>query len=336
MNKKNLAVATLVLLTIIGCEKKENTTDNSTSQLHLADNYTLNTTGLYPEGIDYDTKNNRFVVGSFYNGKIYTASIKDGSLTTFINNPQFTAITGVFTDEDRNRLIVLSGDAGASLNSGAGGSTAGSKALVGVYELSTGTLIKQIDLKPLNPSGGDFPNDLTIDNSGNIYITNSFSPIVYKIDVNYTASIFANNSLFQPATGTFGLNGIVFHPSGYLIVAKTNDSKLFKIPLNNPTTVTEITGVNIPTPDGLEWSKTTNQLIVIENGLGDGKAHKISSTDNWQTASKISEILIGKNEFPTTCTLAPNGNIYILHSWLGKLLSGDRSQANYSIKAANL
>lgn len=327
---KNYILITVLSILCIACNKNESNAQ-VTPAVSLQNIYTVTSAGLYPEGIDYDTKNEQFIFGSMYKGAVYAMNPK-GVLYTFATSNQLVLVTGVYTDETRNRLIVANADLGISEKSTA--TSAGSIATVEIYNLTTKELINQIDLKSLTPNAGSCANDIAVDANGNIYVTDSFSPIIYKIDNNYTASVFATNTLFQPASGAFGLNGIVFHPDGYLLVAKTDNAKLFKVPLSNPTNVTEVTGMTFNFPDGLEWNKNM-ELLIVENGLGLGKTHTFSSTNNWTSATKIGETIIGKEEFPTTATLASNGNVYVLSSKLGKLLAGDKTQSTFSIQKLN-
>ena len=322
---KNIFFMLLCMVLSAGCDSEKKT---SGTPAVLKGTYTLTDTGLYPEGIDYDLNNGRFLLSSLYKGVVYSVNPK-GEMAVFASSSKLVLPTGVFTDETRNRLIVANADLGVSQKSTA--SSAGTIASVSVFDLSSGALIKEIDLKNFTPNKGSCPNDIAVDNEGNIYITDSFAPNIYKIDLNYNASIFASSMLFTPAADKFGLNGIVFHPDGYLLAVKTDDAKLYKISLPVPSSVTEVKGMSFSSPDGIELDKNNN-LVLVENGLGQGTVYTFSSSDKWKTAVKIKQTNIEKQEFPTTAAMASDGNIYVVNSKLGELLSGDRSQSIYTIQ----
>ena len=322
---KNTILITALSILFMACDSEKKSGTASTS---FQSTYSITDIGLYPEGIDYDSRNEKFLFSSLHKGAVYTMSPK-GEAIVFATSSKLVLPTGIYTDEVRNRLIVANADLGISQKSTP--ASAGSIATVSIFNLTSGELIKEIDLKNFTPNAGSCLNDIAIDAKGNIYITDSFSPNIYKIDDNYTASLFLTNLLFQPAPNQFGLNGIVFHPDGYLLAVKTDDSKLFKISLSNPAVITVVTGTTFSTPDGIELDKNNN-LVVVENGLGLGKTYTFSSTNNWTSASKISETNIGKEEFPTTATLASDGNVYVVNSKLGKLLAGDKTQSSYTIQ----
>lgn len=312
----------------MACDSEKKSAETSVT---LQNKYSITDAGLYPEGIDYDTKNEKFLFSSLQKGAIYAMNTK-GELSIFATSSKLVLPTGVYTDEIRNRLIVANADLGISQKSTTG--SAGSVATVSIFNLTSGELIKEIDLKNFTSNTGSCPNDIAVDLNGNIYITDSFSPIIYKIDINYAASIFATSTLFQSKPNEFGLNGIVYHPDNYLLVAKTDTSKLLKISLSNPVNITEVEETTFSAPDGIELDKNNN-LVVVENGLGLGKTYTLSSKNNWVSASKISETNIGKEEFPTTAALASDGNVYVINSKLGKFLSGDKSQSTYTIQRIN-
>lgn len=338
MNRNILAdfFLSAVLVASMSSCNDNGSSDPAAKEPELLNTYSFKMAGAYPEGVDFDNKNKRFVITSFNKGIVYTLGIDGKNLSPLITDTNLVAAVGVYTDEENERIIVVSGDAGASEKSGTGGSTAGNIAYVGIYNAKTGALINSVNLKPLVTSGGVFPNDIAVDKNGNIYITDSFSPVIYKIDTGYSASVFVNNNAFLTSPNAFGLNGILYHKDGYLIAAHTEKSKLFKINISNGA-VSEIGGISdaFKAPDGLEWKG--NDLVLIENGLAAGKVHLLSSNNNWASASKIKEVTIGTTEFPTTAYAADNGTVYVLTSYLGKLLfTGDKTHVDYEIKGVKL
>ena len=68
-----------------------------------------------------------------------------GEFSVFATSSKLVLPTGVYTDEARNRLIVANADLGISQKSTA--TSAGSVATVSIFNLTTGELIKEIDLK---------------------------------------------------------------------------------------------------------------------------------------------------------------------------------------------
>lgn len=214
----------------------------------LPNAFALKETSLYPEGIVYSETTKKTYVGSYFKGKIVTVDL-DGNMSDFVTDETLVAVVGLAVDVKNNRLLVCNSDAGISKRSGQ--TTTGQLAQVIAYDLTTGKKIKTIDLSKLFP-GGHFLNDLVLDAKGNIYVTDSFSPVIYKIDTNDTPSVLLSNDNFKVPQGTFGLNGIVYHEDNYLIVGRSFGGKLYKVALDNSNTVEEIKlNKNVNSLDGL-------------------------------------------------------------------------------------
>lgn len=81
-----------------------------------------------------------------------------------------------------------------------------------------------------------FANDMALDAEGNLYVTASFAPVIYRISQNGTASVFAENPLFQDGEG-FNLNGIAWVDEGYLLVVKYNSGTIFRVSTADPADV---------------------------------------------------------------------------------------------------
>lgn len=290
---------------------------------------TISEIGLYPEGIDFNTINNQFVVGSITKSEVGYIETETGAYTTFITDENLASVTGVFTDEIRNHLLVASGDLGFSTNSTANGTVA----YLGIYNLETGERIRAIDLTEVLPSDtAVFANDIAIDPDGNIYVTDSFAPVIYKVDGNsFETSIFVDGGIdFTPAPMGFGLNGIVYI-DGNLVVCKTDDGALFRIPIADPSAYEKIDAPIFIGGDGLELT-ADGDIILVENSLGQNPGTQLlSSDDGWVSATLDSSFAIDAEKFPTTAALASNGEVYVLNAYLGKVLNGDLTQETFSI-----
>lgn len=107
-----------------------------------------------------------------------------------------------------------------------------------------------------------------------------------------------------------GLNGIVFDPSGYLLVDKSGEGKLFKIPLDNPANITEVT---LPEPitgaDGMRLMADGKLVVVSAETV-----YVLSSADSFATASIDQKITV---ENGAVSAVVKDGSVYVLHSSFG-------------------
>lgn len=266
---------------------------------------------LYAEGIGYNPVSNEFLVSSLHYGIIGAVSM-DGKYRQWSRSggEQFMSSFGIKVDAPRGRVLVCVSDLGVGAKS-----TAASKhkfSGVAAYDIMTGQLRDFTNLARLLPNDEHFANDLTVDAEGNIYVTDSFAPVIYKIDTNNVASVAFNDSRF----GGEGikLNGIVAHPDGYLLAVRMDSGDLYKFNLKTK----EITQVALPMPmpggDGLLLD-ADNNLMLVQNDKG--VVRRLHSTDGWKTAS-----LTGSTQsplsYPTTLTTV-NGKAYVLEAKLPEL-----------------
>ena len=281
---------------------------------------------LYPEGVDWDKNNKRFLVTSIRKGEIGSVN-DDGTYWVFAKDERMVSSVGIKIDATRDRVLVCNADPGAAEKSSK--ATTGKLAALASFRLSTGKLIKYIDLaKGIN--GGHFCNDLTIDNDGTAYITDSFSPIIYKVDTNYNASVLLNNKTFSGKS--FNLNGIVVKDD-YLLAVKMNSGQLFKIPLNNPDAFFEVKlKSRIYGADGLAWGPDGNLIVIANNNAHVGatpptatnKVIKLKSNDSWATATIMGQADTG-DVFATTGTIR-DGQFYVIHAMLQVLFNPNTKQ----------
>lgn len=277
----------------------------------FAQNIKFNADKLYPEGTAYSAKKDVFFVSSVHTGIVGKLDRK-GNYIKFIDDKEFISTIGLLVDENRNLLYVNISDPGASTKSSP--TTKGKLAKLAAYDLTTGKRKFIADLGILNQSGGNFANDLTLDENGNIYVTNSFSPMIFKVTQKGEASIFATSDLWKGEG--FNLNGIVCHSDGYLLTTQMSNGFIYKVDIANPKNITKVDVEPLIGSDGLIL-KCDNDLVLISNSAK--TIYKISSFDNWKSA-KVTSRVESVNTYPTTGVFA-KGKIYVLNAKLDELFN---------------
>lgn len=263
---------------------------------------------LYPEGITWDAVNEQFLVGSLNEGTVYAVQA-DGTFAPFIEDEALISSVGLHVDVERERVLVTNGDAGVSLHSSE--TTMGVTAGLGIYDLNTGEQITYVDLGSLLPEAGHVANDLTFDADGNVYVTDSFGGVIYKVTVDGEASVWLQDDRF--ASEGFGLNGLVYHPDGYLIVAKGDSGDLFKIPTDDPTQISEIEVAEpVIGADGLVLLPD-GQLVIVTNNVEafTSEVRLFESSDDWASATQVS-VTPTESIVATTATLWGD-DVYVLY-----------------------
>ncbi|MEO7732114.1 MAG: cupin domain-containing protein [Kofleriaceae bacterium] len=287
--------------------------------LHLAPATTvLNQPALFPESAAYDEQRGRFLVGSFREGGVYEV-FPGGDVRAVVQDPRLVSVLGIAVDATRGRLLVTNADLGAARRS----SPAGPKTLaaLGIYELASGAPIHYVDLGALLPKGNHLANGLTVDAEGNAYVTDSFSPVIYKVTPAGQPSVFLEDHAFEGVG--IGLNGLAYHPDGYLLVVKKSDGKLFRVPVADSRRFTE---VELPRPlIGADGVVIVNreQVVVISNetsGVVANEAVALDSHDGWRTATITAVRPLGK-VYPTSGVIA-HGTLFAMHSGLNQLIAG--------------
>jgi sugar lactone lactonase YvrE len=256
--------------------------------------------GVFPEGIQYDEAGKRYFVSSRTTGIIGVVG-DDSVYTEFgrdipaISGNRLISTIGINLDAPRQRLLAAVSDNGFNPNF-VNQPTRGKLAALAIFNSSNGTLTKFVDLGALRPALMHFANDIAVDRDGNIYITDSMSPIIYKVDRDgNNPSVFLEDPRLG-GTG-FGLNGIVYHPDGYLLAVKTNDGTLFKVPIATPSSFTAVTSSqSLVGADGMLLYDP--QTLLVVSG-GQRTVFRMRSTDNWGTTSANGSFATGPATGPS-------------------------------------
>ena len=265
----------------------------------------------YPESLTWSAKQGKFLVSSVRKGTVGTVSA-DGKYAPFIADDKLVSTVGLLVDDARNKLWVTNSDPGAGERTNA--STQGKLAGIAIYDATTGERLAYHDLGSLSP-GAHFANDVALDSEGNAYVTDSFAPVIYRIDTAGKATIFAQNPIFKDAEG-FNLNGIAFHKDGFLLVGKYNSGDLFRVSIANPTNVERV-----QLPEAIKGADGFNLLdgqhLVVAINLGLDKTIELASIDGWKSAKIVREVKSLKS-MPTAATRVGN-DVWVLNSRLDTL-----------------
>lgn len=270
--------------------------------------------GLHPEGIDWDAERGVFVVGSIPEGGVFTVA-DDGTVTRLAEGHEGLGSTGVHVDTERNRVLVTMPDFTATQDPEATGSAA-----LAAYDLDTGEELFFVDLTDLDP-GRDFANDVAVDAEGNAYFTTSFSGVIYRVDPEGNGEIFLAADEF--AVEGFGLNGIDYHPEGnYLLVAVAGSGSIYKVPVDDPESYTQVTLDASVSIDGMVLGADGNRLYAVASVDG-AQAREIvmlTTEDDWASATVAARQEAQSELSPTTLALRdPGGIVYVTHAKFGEI-----------------
>ena len=331
MKNVTLILACFTVIISTSCDEAIIIT-RDTSHEPLPDTIVFVQQDLFPEGIDFEEKANVYLVSSVTKGTVGTVNDK-GEYEVIIDNEKLPTTTGIHIDYPRKRILVAVSDLG--LNSKSTAQTVNQLAALAAFDLYTNELIFFTRLDTLIKEGQHLANDVTVDSKGNAYVSDSFFGIIYQVDEEGNGSIYYQDERLAPvpgaSPGTFGLNGIDFDPRGYLLVAKFDEGKIYRFPLESPSEYSEMEiPVTLVGADGVTI-KNSNENEVVANGFGGPEAavYTFKSEDLWKTASVQNKFETGA-VLPTTATIRKN-ETYVLFAHLNDLFLNQQSRSEFEI-----
>ena len=288
----------------------------------LVVNYFDNDT--YPQSIVYYPVTKQFIVGSMKKGQIGSVNEK-GEYKVLLKDSALIATSGLKISG--NTLYALTGDLGYSANSSEQGKF--NVARLVTIDLLSNKITSVLNLDTL-VKGRHFVNDLAIDNNGNIYITDSYSPVIYKVNPQGKASVWVSSEQFNGDDRN--LNGIVYHKHGFLLVA-SKTGQLFKIDVRDSSLITEVEiegdfkGVN-----GLQF--TPSHLLVMSQANGYNQVHILNSNNSWRTA-RVLRTDNYKYIYPNKAETVGN-KIYIIDSNQNELNNSTGQSNSFALRVIDL
>ncbi|XP_047979399.1 uncharacterized protein LOC125221320 [Salvia hispanica] len=254
----------------------------------------------------WDHLNRRFIV-SYFEGGVGVVPLNghgDASILeeiTVVGDAAFgnNSSLGIVIDRPRNRLLVAIADVQGNKYSA-----------VAAYDLTTWNLL--FHTKLAGPEGEKtFADDVAVDTEGNAYVTDVKGSKLWKVGVDGELLYTIKSPLFIPKEWYYnliGLNGIVYHPNGYLLVVHTLWGKLFKVEIGNGDVVKEVNiiGGSLMFGDGLELISPT-KIAVAGNAI-----RLVESTDDWESARIVGKSK-GLGHRVVTAATVKEGKVYLNH-----------------------
>ena len=131
-------------------------------------------------------------------------------------------------------------------------------------------------------------------------MTDTRLSVIYEVSTEYEASL-----LHRFDDGGSGPNGIVYHPAGFLLVAR--GATLWKVPVDNPEMLSEVmVAEEITGQDGMVWSAM--RLVIVSNDAN--RVVALRSEDEWGTAEVVG---VGAYEPQATTAAVVGDAIYVVH-----------------------
>ena len=221
-----------------------------------------------PEGVAAQGHSGTFFVGATGDGTIYRGTVDSPTVTEFITGG--TGKSAVGMKVAGGRLYVAGGATGTIV----------------VYDLKT-----RQQVASFSTGSGGFLNDLVVTHRGDVFVTDSFRPVIWHVTAaqvaagSGTAEQIAVGPQIAYASG-FNLNGIVARGDGrQLIVVQTNTGKLFRVSLGTGASSRRIQQIDAPAlPGGDGMLLDRGRLVVVE---GNPAALQFLKLDRGATRARL-------------------------------------------------
>ncbi|RZS37637.1 SMP-30/gluconolaconase/LRE-like protein [Herbihabitans rhizosphaerae] len=283
---------------------------------HWPGTITVNAESLHPEGVAWDPARHTLLVGSMRHGTVSVVDKARGTARPLIEDPRLISTFGLRVDAPRGRVLVTYSDH-FGVGTGSTPDTKGNHSGLGIFDLATGRPLHLVDLR-IGP-GAHSANDVAVDHAGNAYVTDPASDRIFRVTPDGRAGLFAAD----PRFAGFGMNGIVFHPNGFLLSVHYTTGALYKIPLDGGPITEVALDRKLVGGDGLAL-RPDGSLIVVTNKLSAPGADALTvlrGGRRWERATEVR-----REEWPiagpTTVAVTPHGS-YAVSGHVGELLAGD-------------
>jgi len=263
------------------------------------DVYPLSSPISLPEGVAFDARTRRFFATGLMGGQITAIDAASGDERVFYTYAAQVQLSGAKVDEQRRRLWVCVSD----ISGPVGG--------VDLFDVDSGALLQHFDL-----ARGGICNDVALDADGVAYVTDSFQPVIYRVDAgDGSAGEFVRDAQMAAPMGQFGLNGVVVTPDDrYVIGGFTSPSKLFITSRKDPQGAREISleGEPFAVPNDPHFTGADGIVFIGEvlYVVNDGGVQQVTFTAKDYSAGRVKSVRAPEGGL-TTATVV-DGELYVI------------------------
>jgi hypothetical protein len=228
-----------------------------------------------PEGVAFDKRTQAFFVSITADGAIYRGTLDSDTVSPFIAGEAGRNAVGIKVR--RGKLYVAGGPSGS----------------ITVYDLATKEVVAQFET-----GAGGFLNDLVVTDRGDIFVTDSFRPILWHVTAKQVRAGSGTPQALDVSeipyeAGQFNVNGIVRASARKLVVVDSNSGKLFRIRLgkhrSSISSIDEIEGATVMGGDGL--LRDNGRLVVVQGNPAQlaflKLRHGTATLEDTQTSAKL-------------------------------------------------
>ncbi|KVH97637.1 uncharacterized protein LOC112523654 isoform X1 [Cynara cardunculus var. scolymus] len=281
---------------------------------------------LYPESMSWDPTAQHFLVGSLRYPTLLSVS-DAGVVNTLVSDtslPEDSSFLGITVDVIRNRVLVVVHPRSDPSN-----------CALAAYDLRTPhrRLFLATLHDPASTTSSSGANDVAVDFSGNAFVTNSASNLIWKVDLEGKVSVLSESKIFKktpvdPTTpySSCGLNGIAYSSKGYLLVVQSNTGNLYKVDSEDGTARKVQLNRALTAPDGIAIRSDGVLLVVSQY-----KLYFIKSSDSWSDGVVYDETALDSDRFPTSVTTGAEDRVYVLYGHLKEGMMGNLQRDQFSI-----
>jgi sugar lactone lactonase YvrE len=261
---------------------------------------------FWPEGIDYDARNGRFCVASVRHRTIEEVTTDGKSREVWPAGQQgIGAVLGVRVDAARNVLWATL----AGIPQMAGYTPADSTiaALVRV-RMSDGAIDRRWDL-PI-ARGGHALGDLAIGPAGDVFVTDSYQPVLYRLRPGTDTLERFVSPLFR------SLQGVAPTPDGRALYLADYSHGMLRIDLRDGRVVrlVDAPGSTSLGCDGIVWDD--GSLIAVQNGVSPARVMRFVLDDTGKriVRAEVLDRNVSVADEPTIGTIAGRDFVYVANS----------------------